>query len=490
MKKLLTFLFLAISFTTIAQTILNIGTPGYVTINSANYKRGYLGSSYFKLGADSVLGININSGPQQVFIYQQKASSYLDGDHGNTPFASMAALKTWMNANFEPIPDTIYVGGGGGGSGTVTSVGLSVPDVFSVTPTPITSSGTFLVNFNGGKSQNQVLATPSGSAGPLGLRVLTALDIPATLTSSTTGNAATATALLNTRTINSVPFNGTASITVYPPSLGLGTGTAGSTTNIPVITYADDGRITAISTVSVSASGFVSTVSVANANGFVGASSGGSNPTITLQSTIVGMLKGVNISGTGSIIAATAGTDYVVPSVATLSSLTATGTIISGGLGSGAVLGPVTMTLGSDASYDMYVRNSSGVLTRIPNGTTGQYLMANSSGIPTWSNMQFSQFNNQTGSSYTLVIGDAWQWVTSNNAGAVSFTVPNNSSVAFATNTTIQIINYGAGKLTFNGASGVTVNSSLGYLSLVQGASAFLQKTGTNTWWLSGGISN
>lgn len=87
----------------------------------------------------------------------------------------------------------------------------------------------------------------------------------------------------------------------------------------------------------------------------------------------------------GTAISAVTGTGAVVlATVTSLSSLTAHGTITSGGLGTGAVIGGVTMTLGSDASYDLYYRNSSGVLTRLGMGTTGQYLAANTSGAPTW----------------------------------------------------------------------------------------------------------
>lgn len=48
------------------------------------------------------------------------------------------------------------------------------------------------------------------------------------------------------------------------------------------------------------------------------------------------------------------------------------------------VLGGVTMTLGSDASYDLYYRSSGGLLTRLANGTTGQVLTATSSAAPSW----------------------------------------------------------------------------------------------------------
>ena len=57
-------------------------------------------------------------------------------------------------------------------------------------------------------------------------------------------------------------------------------------------------------------SGTVTAVSVVSANGFAGTSSGGATPALTLTTTITGLLKG---NGT-AISAATAGTDYLVPS--------------------------------------------------------------------------------------------------------------------------------------------------------------------------------
>jgi hypothetical protein len=86
-------------------------------------------------------------------------------------------------------------GTGGGGIGTVTSVGLAVPGVlFTVSGSPITGAGSFtftLINQNA----NTFLAGPAtGIAAAPGFRSIVAADIP-TLNQSTTGNAATATAL-------------------------------------------------------------------------------------------------------------------------------------------------------------------------------------------------------------------------------------------------------------------------------------------------------
>lgn len=77
---------------------------------------------------DSTIGFTVNNGAQQTFKILGRTS-----------------------------------GGGGGGSGTVTSVALSMPSAFSVTGSPITSSGTFAVSGAGTTAQyirgNGTLAT-------------------------------------------------------------------------------------------------------------------------------------------------------------------------------------------------------------------------------------------------------------------------------------------------------------------------------------------
>ena len=86
-------------------------------------------------------------------------------------------------------------------------------------------------------------------------------------------------------------------------------------------------------------------------------------------------------TGTTAVTLPTSGT-LITTAVATLSSLTSVGTITTGGLGTGAVLAGVTMTLGSDADGDIYYRTS-GVLTRLAKGTDGHYLKQGAS-IPEW----------------------------------------------------------------------------------------------------------
>ena len=95
--------------------------------------------------------------------------------------------------------------------------------------------------------------------------------------------------------------------------------------------------------------------------------------------------------------------------------------------------------------------------------------------------------NNQTGTTYTLVAGDAGDLVTLTNAAAITLTVPTNASVPFAVGTQITLTQSGAGKVTVDGAVGVTVNAADGYLSLrTQWSSATIIKTATNSWILIG----
>lgn len=66
----------------------------------------------------------------------------------------------------------------GGGSGTVTSVSMTVPSWLSVSGSPVTSSGTLAVSAAGSQTQNEVLASPNGSAGAVALRALVNGDLP------------------------------------------------------------------------------------------------------------------------------------------------------------------------------------------------------------------------------------------------------------------------------------------------------------------------
>jgi hypothetical protein len=95
----------------------------------------------------------------------------------------------------------------------------------------------------------------------------------------------------------------------------------------------------------------------------------------------------------------------------------------------------------------------------------------------------------QSGTAYTLGLGDAGEMVTLNNASAIALTIPTNAIAAFPLNTRIDILQLGAGQVTVGGAN-VVIRSSGGKLKLSgQYSGATLWKKGTDEWVLIGDIA-
>lgn len=99
--------------------------------------------------------------------------------------------------------------------------------------------------------------------------------------------------------------------------------------------------------------------------------------------------------------------------------------------------------------------------------------------------------NTQIGTTYTLVLSDQDKLVTLDNGSAITVTIPTNASVAFPTGTVIAFAQLGAGAVTIEGDTGVTVNgTSAGSEALsAQYATATAVKLATNTWLVSGGLA-
>ncbi len=101
--------------------------------------------------------------------------------------------------------------------------------------------------------------------------------------------------------------------------------------------------------------------------------------------------------------------------------------------------------------------------------------------------------NDQTGTSYTLVLADQYQvLVTRSNAGASTLTIPTNASVAFPVGTVITVLNKGAGAVTISGSGGVTVLSAGATAAspvLNQYKSCALMQTSANNWYVVGAIA-
>jgi len=76
--------------------------------------------------------------------------------------------------------------------------------------------------------------------------------------------------------------------------------------------------------------------------------------------------------------------------------------------------------------------------------------------------------NDQTGTTYTLVLSDAGKLITCTNASDITVTVPTNAAVAFPIGTTIGFMQGGAGQVTFAGAAPPTLRSADSALTTVK----------------------
>ena len=126
---------------------------------------------------------------------------------------------------------------------------------------------------------------------------------------------------------------------------------------------------------------------------------------------------------------------------------------------------------------------------------TDTLLMKAGNGSTAWTSLAYiNQYalpvllqNQQTGTTYTLVLADASnKLVELSNTSAITVTVPLNSSVAYPVGSQIMLLQTNSGQVTVAGAGGVTVNSNPGLKLRAQWSSATLIKRAENTWVLVG----
>jgi hypothetical protein len=101
--------------------------------------------------------------------------------------------------------------------------------------------------------------------------------------------------------------------------------------------------------------------------------------------------------------------------------------------------------------------------------------------------------NAQTGTTYTLVLSDAGKLVTLNNAGAITVTVPLNSSVDFPVGAVIALQQLGVGAVSVEGDTYVTINGTEPGSETLTDAqyltTAVLTQHATDEWTLTGGVA-
>lgn len=101
---------------------------------------------------------------------------------------------------------------------------------------------------------------------------------------------------------------------------------------------------------------------------------------------------------------------------------------------------------------------------------------------------------NSQDATYTLVLNDAGKTILHTVAGAHTWTIPPNSSVAFPLGTSIVVHNTGAGAVTIARGSGVALriggSATDANRSLAQYGLATLYKSGADSWYITGsGVS-
>lgn len=101
--------------------------------------------------------------------------------------------------------------------------------------------------------------------------------------------------------------------------------------------------------------------------------------------------------------------------------------------------------------------------------------------------------NTQTGTTYTTVLADNGKLITLSNASSITTTIPPNSSVDYPIGAQITLSQYGAGQVTIQGGSGVTIVSTGATATTpklrVQYSTATAIQTALNTWLITGDIS-
>lgn len=145
------------------------------------------------------------------------------------------------------------------------------------------------------------------------------------------------------------------------------------------------------------------------------------------------------------------------------------------------ILGGVTMTLGSDATGDIYYRNSSGILTRLPIGGAGNILNV-SGGIPAWT---AATGGGNVSNSGTPTANQIAQWTNATTIQGVNVA---------------SVLTAGQG-ISVTGTTNATIAASLSTASNVLGADVALSNTGTffvgptmaqggtGTWYASGCVT-
>jgi len=346
--------------TTVAGRDLT-GTANQITVTNGN---GASGNPTFAIASNAVLpgteGVTIPIGTTA-----QRPAPATNGElRYNT---STATFEGYANGAWGSITT---------GTG-VTSVGLVLPSDFTVTNSPVTSTGDLTATW-ASQTANYILAAPNGSAGTPSFRAMVNADLPASGVTANTYGSSTAIPVITVNSKGVVTGVTTASFTG-----GLSyQGSWNASTNTPTLTS------------SVGTNGYYYIVSVAgttNLNGVTDWQVGdwaifnGSTWQKIDQTNLVSSVNGQ----TGVVSIAYADLAGAIPTwnqntTGTAAGLSSTLAIGSGGTGQTTAsaafnaLSPITTT------GDLIIGNGTNSATRLPIGSNG-YLLTSNGTTATWS---------------------------------------------------------------------------------------------------------
>ena len=151
---------------------------------------------------------------------------------------------------------------------------------------------------------------------------------------------------------------------------------------------------------------------------------------------------------------------WVTPQVGDITSITATSPLTGGGTGGDVTVGILSGTTSNLGAVQLSTSTSSTStsLAATASAVKSAYDLATTANTTADAALpKLISFNAQTGTTYTLVAGDATKLVTASNASAITITVPPS---VFSAGQYIDVQQIGAGQVTFAQGAGVTITST------------------------------
>lgn len=480
------------------------------------------------VGLDALPSANPLGGGELLFGYQAGS-----GGSGAT-----ACARGWCPVSVTPLLLKNYIVGAGG---VLSSVGFSTTASWlTVGNSPLVANGTITLTPTTGLTANEVVATPNGIAGAVGLRALVGADIPAINLAGSGNGGVNGLLGIGNGGIGASSFISAGLATFSGPitsghctqfstttgnivdsGAGCGSGSSSafssltsSTNTTAAMVVGTGASLTTTGTGSINANevngGTISAnVSVLGTNGSsqpVAASTTGSGivvlataPTITTPnlgtpSTLVLTnatgLPNASVIGLGTFATQSYATPPAIggttPAAGAFTTLSATTPITGTSGGTGVNNGSNTITLASTLTT-----SGANPLTLTTTGTTNATLPAGTVSLGYLNLPLANSGSTLTTGTYAFVLADQGKQIEVNCASACTATIPANASVAYPIGTILVFHNLCGAASNLN----ITITSDTLYLAVTQTTSAHVMgvcaqsyaiKETTTTWKLSG----